>query len=355
MPETAFLITIDTEGDDLWAQPHEITTHNARHLPRFQTLCERFGFKPTYLTNYEMAMSDAFVEFARDALSRGTAEIGMHLHAWNTPPLEPLTADDFRFQPYLIEYPRSVMREKIRTLTGLLEERFQRKTVSHRAGRWAFDGRYAELLIEQGYRADCSVTPETNWRSVRGDPAGSGGSDYTGFPGRAYFLDPADISRPAPTGELLEVPMTVRASRLYRAAPWAYRIPLVRRYANRLSLGLGWLCPVQPTISAPLERHLAAMLDVASAVRSTGIDYVEFMLHSSELMPGGSPKFRRSEDIELLYEQLEILFGEIAAWCSGMTLREFREAARARLPPQHDPLFGPEPQPPPRLELDGPR
>lgn len=355
MPKAAFLITIDTEGDDLWAQPREITTHNARHLPRFQALCERFGFKPTYLTNYEMAMSDAFVEFARDALSRGSAEIGMHLHAWNTPPLEPLTADDFRFQPYLIEYPRTVMREKIRTLTGLLEERFGEKMVSHRAGRWAFDGRYAELLIEQGYRADCSVTPGTSWRAVRGDPAGSGGTDYTGFPGYAYFLDPSDISRPAPAGELLEVPMTVRASRLYRAAPWAYRIPLVRRYANRLSLGIGWLCPVQPTISAPLERHLAAMLDVARAVRSTGVDYVEFMLHSSELMPGGSPKFRRNEDIELLYEQLEILLGEIAAWCAGSTLREFQEAARARSARQHDSVLRPEPQPPPRLELERPR
>lgn len=329
MPETPFLITIDTEGDDLWAQPREITTRNARYLPRFQTLCERFGFKPTYLTNYEMAMSDPFVEFARDALSRRTAEVGMHLHAWNTPPLEPLTADDFRFQPYLIEYPEPVMREKIRTLTGLLEERFGEKMVSHRAGRWALDGRYAALLIEHGYRADCSVTPGTNWRSVRGDPAGKGGSDYRGFPGCAYFLDPADVSRPAPAGELLEVPMTVWASRLHRTAPWAYRIPLVRRYANRLSLGLGWLCPVQPTISAPLERHLAAMLDVARAVRLAGVDYVEFMLHSSELMPGGSPKFGHAEDIELLYERLEILFAELAAWCRGMTLREFREARAA--------------------------
>lgn len=329
MPETPFLITIDTEGDDLWARPREIATDNARYLPRFQRLCDRFGFKPVYLTNHEMATCDAFVEFGREVLTRGTGEIGMHLHAWNSPPLVPLTADDFRFQPYLIEYPEPVMREKIRTLTGLLEERFGEKMVSHRAGRWAFDGRYAALLIEHGYRVDCSVTPGTSWRTVPGDPAGSGGSDYTGFPADPYFVDPEDISRPAPAGRLLEVPMTVRASWLYCAAPWLYRIPLVRRYANRLSLGLGWLCPVQPTISAPVDRHLAAMLDVARAERHAGADYVEFMLHSSELMPGGSPKFRRTEDIELLYEQLEVLFGELAAWCRGMTLREFREARAA--------------------------
>lgn len=355
MPETPFIITVDTEGDNLWARPREITTRNADYLPRFQALCERFGFKPVYLTNYEMAMSDVYVEFARDVLAREAGEVGMHLHAWNSPPLVPLTADDYRFQPFLIEYPEPVMRDKIRTLTDLLEERFGQKMVSHRAGRWAFDGRYAALLIEQGYRVDCSVTPRTCWRGIPGDPAGSGGSDYTRFPDRPYFVDPSDISRPTSAGRLLEVPMTVRASGLYRKVPWAYRVPLLRRYANRLSVGLGWLCPVQPTISAPLRRHLDAMLETARAARSGGADYMEFMLHSSELMPGGSPKFRDAADIERLYEYLEILFAELSARCQGMTLQEFDAMQRAALLAQHDPVLRAEPQPTPRLELYRPR
>ena len=66
----AFLVTIDTEGDNLWAAPVEATTENARCLPRFQALCERHGFKPTYLTDHEMALCDRFVEFARDGLGR---------------------------------------------------------------------------------------------------------------------------------------------------------------------------------------------------------------------------------------------------------------------------------------------
>lgn len=332
MPETPFLITIDTEGDDLWARPREITTRNAGYLPRFQALCERFGFKPVYLTNYEMAMSDAFVEFGRDVLDRSAGEIGMHLHAWNSPPLHPLTDDDFHHQPYLIEYPEPVMREKIATLTRLLEDRFGRKMISHRAGRWAFDGRYAALLIEQGYRVDCSVTPGTNWRAIAGDPAGDGGSDYTGFPDQPYLIDPADISLPASSGTLLEVPMTVRASRLYRSAPWAYRIPLLRRYANRASLGLGWLCPIQPTIRAPLDRHLEAMRDVARNAGAEGAGFLEFMLHSSELMPGGSPHFRTALDIERLYESLENLFEALSSWCRGATLQEFHAVATGSPP-----------------------
>ncbi|MDR8263551.1 deacetylase, partial [Acinetobacter baumannii] len=53
MHNPAFLITIDTEGDNLWQKHDSITTENARYLPRFQQLCEKYGFKPVYLTNYE--------------------------------------------------------------------------------------------------------------------------------------------------------------------------------------------------------------------------------------------------------------------------------------------------------------
>jgi hypothetical protein len=33
-----FLITIDTEGDNLWANPKEVSTKNASYLFRFQEL-----------------------------------------------------------------------------------------------------------------------------------------------------------------------------------------------------------------------------------------------------------------------------------------------------------------------------
>ena len=330
MPETPFVITIDTEGDDLWSRPRQITTRNADYLPRFQALCELFRFKPVYLTNYEMAMSDVFVEFGRDVVACGAGEIGMHLHAWNSPPLVPLTGDDFRFQPYLIEYPESVMKEKIGTLTRLLEDRFDQQVISHRAGRWAFDGRYAAMLLDEGYRVDCSVTPGVSWRQNPGHPGGNGGTDYTAFPDRPYFLSPSDISRPA-TGSLLEVPMTIRPSRLYRKAAWAYRIPLLRGAANRVSLGLGWLCPVQPSLRAPLDRNFRAMLQTARAARAEGASHMQLTLHSSELMPGGSPSFRNASDIDRLYEHLELLFEDVAAWSRGVTLKEFHAVMLARL------------------------
>lgn len=212
------------------------------------------------------------------------------------------------------------MREKIRTMTGLLEDRFERKMVSHRAGRWAFDARYAAMLLDEGYLVDCSVTPGVDWRGMPGDPGGNGGSDYTSFPHRPYFHVPSESST-ASTGALLEVPMTVQPSRLFRRTPWAYRTPGLRRVVGKISPARRWLCPV-----ALLEKHnLDAMLHLARQAREDRPTHMQFMLHSSELMPGGSPSFQSVPDIDRLYAHLELLFEGLSTWCRGMTLGEFRE------------------------------
>ena len=71
-----FLITIDTEGDNMWRPMYSentfrnrLTVSNGEYILRFQMLCERYGFMPTYLVNYEMAGSKAFVSMAKEKLS----------------------------------------------------------------------------------------------------------------------------------------------------------------------------------------------------------------------------------------------------------------------------------------------
>jgi hypothetical protein len=316
----AFLITVDTEGDNLWSQPAEITTRNVRFLPRFQSLCEKYGFRPTWLVNFEMAECPEFVEFGRDVLARGTGEIGMHLHAWNSPPIKPLTDNDYRHQPYLFEYPEPVMREKIRFMTDLLEERFQRKMVSHRAGRWGFDSDYARLLVECGYRVDCSVTPHISWEEYRGDRRGLGGPDYSAFPEQPYFLDLANPARPGDS-PLLEVPVSVIRT------PYAKvhelldnRISLVRRAFGRFFPAWHTMMPRDRWAN---HRGMSAILRHALKNQRP---CVELATHSSELMPGGSPFFPDEKSIERLYRRLETLFDEAAKNFRGMTLEEFRDA-----------------------------
>ncbi len=311
----ALLITIDTEGDNSWAKPRTVTTENARFLPRFQTLCSRHGLLPTWLTDYEMACCPAFVEFGRDVVRRGTGEIGMHLHAWNSPPLTPLTPDDATCQPYLIEYPESVCRDKIRLLTDLLEDRFETKMVSHRAGRWALDATYARLLREHGYLVDCSVTPHHSWALHRGDPNGSGGTDYTSFPTQPYRMSGERIDRPGDSS-LLEVPVTIVKTRFAALGDGLRWAPSpVRRAVRRVCPPFAWL--------RPTGRNLRGMLAILAEARRRQWPCVELMLHSSELMPGGSPTFRTEADVEGLYDQLEILFAAAEDGFEAATLRQF--------------------------------
>lgn len=312
MTKPAFLITIDTEGDNLWQKHSSITTENARYLPRFQALCEKYGFKPVYLTNYEMAIDPAYVEFAKDVIARGTGEVGMHLHAWNSPPEIPLTDDDWRFKPYLIEYSDAVMKDKVVYMTHLLEETFQTKMRSHRAGRWAFDERYAQMLIELGYEVDCSVTPKVNWQTAKGAPQGSGGTDYRRFPSQAYFIDESDISR-AGDSSLLEVPMSIQFKHgaLLNAVKQAYD----KLRGKVRSPSVHWL--------RPSGGNVATMQDVVTRTLADGSDYVEYMLHSSEYMPGGSPTFKTPDDIERLYDSLEHFFAWLQPQVQGMTLAEY--------------------------------
>jgi hypothetical protein len=312
MTKPAFLITIDTEGDNLWQNHDRISTENTRFLPRFQTLCEKYGFKPVYLTNYEMAVDAEYVEFARDVIARNTGEVGMHLHAWNSPPLTPLTDDDWRHKPYLIEYPADQIRAKVDHMTKLLEDSFQTKMLSHRAGRWAFNEYYAGLLLEYGYQVDCSVTPRVNWQYSPGNPQGNGGTDYRNFPSQAYFIDPENIAR-AGSSSLLEVPMSIqyKHSALMNTLKQGYD----SLRGKQRSPSVNWL--------RPSGGNLEKMKSVAERCLAQGHDYVEFMLHSSEFMPGGSPTFKTQQDIEVLYRDLDQLFAWLQQRTVGMTLAEY--------------------------------
>ena len=142
-----FIITIDTEGDNLWGW-HEgdvITTENTLYLQRFQDLSSEFGFKPVWLTNYEMISDSRYVDFICKAEEKGEAELGMHLHAWNNPPEYNLPRKNDG-AAYLIEYPYEIMDEKIGVLTELIKKRTGITPISHRAGRWAMNDDYFDLL-----------------------------------------------------------------------------------------------------------------------------------------------------------------------------------------------------------------
>jgi len=310
MRKPSFIITVDTEPDDLWRGDGSVTCRNADFLPRFQALCERYSFKPVYLTDYDMSRDPTFVAFAKDAVKRETAEIGMHLHAWLTPPFDAI--DEAKgLKRYLVEYDDALMAAKIDTVTQSIRDNFGVSPVSHRAGRWAFDHRYLWTLEVCGYLVDCSVTPGVSVKKSSPEsayvPVG-----YEGFPEAPYFMSREDVRLPGTSG-MLQVPMTIRrdggqvAKLLSRFAP---------RVARRL-FPTEWL--------RPTGNNLGAMRALVRDSVKKGEHYLEFMIHSSELMPGGSPYFPDEGSIERLYADLDVLFAEISETHEGQTLAGFRE------------------------------
>jgi len=311
-----FLITVDTEGDNLWQKPKNITTENAKFIPRFQELCEKYGFKPTYLTDYEMAEDAYYVEFGTDIIKRDAGEIGMHLHAWNSPPIYNLTKDDYYYMPYLIEYPPEIMDQKIMFLTNMLEEKFNKKMQSHRAGRWAFNEIYAQLLVKYGYAVDCSVTPHINWQSATGAPNQRGGSNYSDFEERPYFVNLNNI-KSSGASSLLEIPVTIlhNKSSVVNQLHKIFSFKAGKRVLNKFLPQFMWL--------RPTGKNTNFLLKIARTALKENRQCIEFIIHSSELMPGANPTFISSGDIERLYAELEKVFDYMKDKFIGATLTEF--------------------------------
>ncbi len=307
-----FLITIDTEGDNLWGKTIDdsITTENAKTLERFQSLCEEFGFKPTYLTNYEMGMDATFRRWCKPKAFK-ECEIGMHLHPWNTPPIVKLPASDLKKGlPYVVEYDEETIEKKIRTTTDVLSDVFGHQIISHRAGRWTTNLNYLNVLCSCGYKVDCSFTPHINWGSHPGYTVGVSGSDYSNVSEQPFLL--IDDAR-----TLVEIPVTIRES------------PNIFFQPNHCSfIGIGYAirqkCTGRPLWFRPNGENLNQLIWLAEKIAEENeSDYLMFMLHSSELLAAGSPRFKTNNSIEDLYRQLRKLFKKISEKYVGETLGNY--------------------------------
>lgn len=275
-----FIITVDTEGDNGWGY-HDgdlVRTENALWIPRFQELCEKYDLKPVYLTNYEMICDNRFVEYIKPKAEKELCEIGIHIHAWNNPPLYNLQRE-FTGNAYLIEYPIEIMHEKFAITYNIIKKRIGLAPITHRAGRWVMNEEYFHLLEKFGIRVDCSMTPGISWGTTQGATI-SGGSDYSNIPNKAFKK-----------GNILEVPVTIR--KLH------YGEGSLKSKLKYLIKGRSvWLRPALSSLN-----DMKRIID-----NSNKSDFVEFMIHSSELMPGGSPYFKNESDIARLFFEMESLF-----------------------------------------------
>lgn len=294
-----FIITVDTEGDNLWnySKGVEVQTHNALYISRFQELCEKYSFKPVYLTNYEMIKNLDYVEYVKSKSLIGKCEVGIHVHGWNNPPFYDLNGINGG-NAFLVEYPDEVMEEKFKVTYDLITSAIGKAPFSHRAGRWIMDKRYFNLLEKYNVLVDCSYTPTISWMDTKGES-------------RAYGCDYSKVSCHAHmVGNVLEVPMSIIKTRK------VFNISNIKAITKQVLQGKSiWLRPAS-----------SGLQEMKWLLRSNpnNDNFVEFMIHSSELMPGGSPYFQTKNDIDELFKTMDSLFAyAVSNGFFGCTLEEF--------------------------------
>ncbi len=302
--EKTFLITVDTEGDNQWNIYHgeNIHTENAKYIPTFQKICDEFRFKPVYLVNYEMICNDYLVDFFREQLMMGKCEVGMHLHAWNSPPLY-LLNEKYNGNPYITEYPKDIIFQKMEYLTKLIESRVGVRPVSHRAGRWATNNIIFNVLAELGYEVDCSIVAGCDMSKYPGRSTNVG-FNYKNVADKPYMIN----------ASILEVPMVVKKYRTIAGKN-------IKSKMKNILFGKDlWFRPALSTVKE-MKKHVDEKTHQES-------NYLEFMIHSSELMPGGSPYFKTKREIEQEYKDIRAIFEYVyKKGFIGKTLKEYKEIA----------------------------
>jgi hypothetical protein len=290
--ELLLTVTVDTEADNQWDYGAPITTRNGGYLPGFQSVCDEYGMTPTYLVTSEMAADPSTRDRLAEWVASGRAEVGGHLHPWTTGPYldQPGLRHNDLAHSYPSELPTELMYDKLERLTAEIESSFGVRPTAFRAGRFGLDARCAVALSKLGYIVDSSVTPLTEWSENIGLPDRVGGPDFTSHRATPFMI------KGTPHPGLLELPVTIVTTyallrrfpvldRLYGAFPF-------RPARNRLLWR--WLRP-QPIWLSPLPTFTRSDLAAAwEECERMGGGVAVMMLHSSELMPNGSP-FRPTE------------------------------------------------------------
>ena len=313
-----FIITIDTEFDNGWEWKYgdEITTANSKYIPRFQNLCEKYGFIPTYLITYEFAQDKQFVDYMKPKQIEGKCEIGIHPHAWNIPPFVDLAQRTDREPGYVFlkEYPSEIIFQKIKSLKEEYIRQFECEPVSHRAARWGTSKDYFEQLDRNGLLYDCSVTPLMDWSTAPGYTANSYGPNYVNYPRKPYIVGDTGV---------VEIPMTIYKDHRFVLNEGG-NTSKKRNIKNFIRSVKG----KRPMWLRPSGNNIQDLQYVVNRAKNSHDDYLMFMLHSSEMMPGGSPVFDTEEKIEKLYDNLEIIFRDISGKFEGISLADYGRTSK---------------------------
>jgi len=301
-----YCVTVDTEEEWDWSSGYPTgptTVRNIAELPKFHAVCEKAGAAVVLFTDHAVLTDPTATATIQDLAKRPRTEIGLHIHPWNTPPVAPVSSVSPR-DSFLHNLPWDEQAAKLTsTLTAFRDAGLA--PTSFRGGRYSSSKQIQDFLRDHGVWVDCSVLPWNTW-------ADDGAPDY-----RHRGLEPARISPRQPGDKpVWELPLTFGSTRrpfgfwkkiLGAADSKVGRLGRVTGVMDRLGIvSRSWL-----NFENPLGNRILKYL---AALRKARPPFVSFTLHSSSLMPGGSPYAKTEADVARILATAESVLTTVAGW-----------------------------------------
>lgn len=293
------VVTVDTEEDNWEPSRDDISVENIRHVSAFQERMEKLGVRPTYLVTYQVASVPWAADLLADLHHAGRAEVGAHLHPWNTPPLrEPMELHYHLFRNLSPE----LQREKLSSLFSRIRSELDVQPLSFRSGMWSLSREAVGLLLAEGIEVDTSVLPYMYWHDVPYSPS------YVRAPAEPYRLARGgSLQRHHADGELLEVPATAG----YTRGLWRLWGPVDRFFRTRPMVPLhvpgilARLGLVERIALTPETTPFEKMLELTASAVRRGLPVLNVFLHSNSLLPGATDYVCTVEEREAMLERME--------------------------------------------------
>ena len=279
------VVSLDVEEDGLGCGRYPRVppgVANVAALERLGFVTRDFGIPLTLLATYPVIMDDGALAHLLRWRDRFGAEIGAHLHPWNTPPF-PGDGKEYGGGPTPLDF------EKMVALRAVIERRTGTAPVSFRMGRFAVSERMFDDAQRGGFLREASVVP---FHATSGALAA-----YAVSPNPYCVRAETDSSKALWEIPLTNLPLWPCAGRWMAAAtagsrhPW--RAPLQRAFQR---VGIAGLHPAW--FSLPVM-CMATRLHVARGGR-----VLHVFMHSSDLMPGCTPAFPAEQSVQRQVDRL---------------------------------------------------
>ena len=327
-PELYLTVSLDVEEEGLFGGQYArrgCTTANTACLERLIPLCD-VGVRPTLFCAHSVLADPASLPILARLRDHCNAEIGAHLHHWNTPPLAlpgtPEPPDTAAAVPAIAVSPE-LMAAKLATLMAVGRSFQGAPLTSFRMGRWDLHRAHWPLLAQAGVLADASVRPLHCARSPLQGP------DHFDAPTAPYWAPVADKA-------IFELPLTVTP--LVQALPG-----LLRTAPGKAGVAMRAGFRQWGALALLLVYHpLWAMRRITSLFVARGGRVLSLTWHSSEMMPGGAPHMPDAAAVDRLLHKilswLHWLNERYQVRC--LTLDELRRAMGPTAPTPTPPAVG---------------